>query len=60
MPLWAKVLARLNPVSYFIDVMRMIMLKGSTFSDVLPHLAIVASFAVVLNGFAMLNYSKTN
>ncbi len=60
MPLWAKVIARLNPASYLIDVMRMIILKGSHLRDVLPHLGIVALFAVVLNTWAVLNYKKTN
>jgi ABC-2 type transport system permease protein len=59
MPVWAKVIARLNPVSYFIDVMRMIILKGSSLRDVLPHLAVVSGFAVVLNTWAVLNYRKT-
>lgn len=60
MPLWAKVIARLNPASYLIDVMRMIILKGSHLRDVLPHLGIVAVFAVILNTWAVLNYKKTN
>lgn len=60
MPLWAKVIARLNPVSYLIEVMRMIILKGSHMKDVLPHLGIVALFALILNTWAVLNYKKTN
>ncbi len=60
MPGWAKIIARLNPVSYFIDVMRLIILKGSGLREVLPHLGIVAAFAVILNTWAVLNYRKTN
>lgn len=59
MPEWAKVIARLNPVSYMIDAMRMIVLKGSGFSDIQMHLLKVAAFAVVLNSWAILNYRKT-
>lgn len=59
MPSWAKVIARMTPVTYFIDVMRMIVLKGSRFSDISRSLGIVAVFAVVLNGWAILNYRKT-
>jgi ABC-2 type transport system permease protein len=60
MPEWAKIISRLNPVTYLISVMRMVMLKGSGFMDVLGHLLIVALFAVILNTWAVLNYKKTS
>jgi ABC-2 type transport system permease protein len=60
MPEWAKWIARLNPVSYLITVMRMIVLKGSGLRDVLPHMGIVMTFAVVLNSWAVFNYKKTS
>jgi ABC-2 type transport system permease protein len=60
MPDWAKVVTRFNPVSYLIDVMRMIILKGSELRNVLSHLIIVSMFAVVLNGLAVWNYRKTS
>lgn len=59
MPDWAKAIAKLNPVTYFIEVMRMIVLKGSGFDDVKYHLLKIVAFAVVLNGWAILNYKKT-
>lgn len=59
MPDWARITARLMPVSYLIDVMRMIILKGSGFRDILPHLGIVFLFALILNTWAVLNYKKT-
>jgi ABC-2 type transport system permease protein len=40
--------------------MRMVMLTGSGFREVLPHLGAIALFAVVLNTWAVLNYKKTN
>lgn len=60
MPEWAQWVSRLNPVSYLIKVMRMVVLKGSGFSDILPQLGIVAGFALVLNSWAVMNYKKTN
>jgi ABC-2 type transport system permease protein len=60
MPAWAKGLSRLNPVSYLIEVMRMVILKGSGFKEVLPHLGVVALFALVLNSWAVLHYKKTS
>ena len=56
----AQWVTKFNPVSYLINVMRMIILKGSGLKDVLPHMGIVALFAVVLNGWAVLNYKKTS
>ena len=60
MPEWAKAISKLNPVTYLISVMRMVMLKGSGLIDVLGHLSVVALFAVILNTWAVLNYKKTS
>ncbi|GHN00500.1 ABC transporter permease [Cytophagales bacterium WSM2-2] len=59
MPMWAKVISQLSPVTYFIEVMRMIVLKGSGFDDVKLHFAIIAGFAILLMSWAILNYRKT-
>lgn len=58
MPEWAKWITRFNPVSYFIDVMRMVVLKGSGLADIKQHMLIMAAFAVVFNGWAVLSYRK--
>jgi ABC-2 type transport system permease protein len=60
MPGWAKVIANLTPVTHFIKVMRMIVLKGSGLGDVQAELLYLLAFAVVLNGWAILNYRKTS
>jgi ABC-2 type transport system permease protein len=60
MPVWAQWISNLTPVSHFIKVNRMIVLKGSTFSDVKSEMLIEIAFAVVLNGWAILNYRKTS
>jgi ABC-2 type transport system permease protein len=60
MPGWAKMIANLNPVTYFIEVMRMIVLKGSGFSDIKFHFLVIGLFAVFLNGWAVFNYKKTS
>ncbi len=56
MPYWAQVVTWFNPVTYFIDVMRMVVLKGSTFSDISRQLGIIGIFAVVLNSWAVMSY----
>lgn len=60
MPFWARQLARLNPVSYFIEVMRMVVLRGAGLSDILPSLLTVGGFALLLNSWAVWNYRKTS
>lgn len=58
MPSWAQWITRFNPVSYFIDVMRMVVLKGSGLADIKYHLFIMTVFALVLNGWAVFSYKK--
>lgn len=58
MPEWARWITRFNPVSYFIEVMRMVVLKGSGLADIKHHILIMAAFAVGLNGWAVLSYKK--
>lgn len=60
MPEWAQMIAKLNPVTYFAEVMRMVVLKGSGFADIKNHFAIVAAMSVFFNGWAILNYRKTS
>jgi ABC-2 type transport system permease protein len=42
-----------------VDVMRMIVLKGSGFNDIKMHLLKIVIFGIVLNSWAILNYRKT-
>jgi ABC-2 type transport system permease protein len=59
MPAWARYLTYINPVSYFIEVMRMIVLKGSGFTDLLKHFGVIILFAIIFNTLAILHYKKT-
>lgn len=58
MPGWARILTKFNPVSYFIEVIRMVVLKGSSLVDIKTQLLSIFGFAVILNGWAVLNYRK--
>lgn len=58
MPAWARAITKINPVTYFIDVMRLVVLKGSGLKDISSHLFTVLGFAVVLNTWAVINYKK--
>jgi ABC-2 type transport system permease protein len=58
MPGWAQVITKFNPVTYFIEVMRMVVLKGSGLKDISTHLFTMLGFAVALNTWAVINYKK--
>jgi len=58
MPGWAKMITRINPIAYFVEVIRMVVLKGSGFSDISHHMVIMLCFAIVLNGWAIYSYKK--
>ncbi len=60
MPSWAQKITWFNPIKYFIEFMRMVLLKGSTFKDVTPHFIIMAIYGVVINALAVWNYKKVS
>ncbi len=59
MPEWTQWITRVNPVAYGIRAIRMIVMKGSTFMDLLPEFSAIVIFAVSVNLLAILNYRKT-
>lgn len=58
MPEWAKYITKINPISYFIEVMRRVILKGSGLADIKDQFLAIACFAVVFNTWAVINYRK--
>jgi ABC-2 type transport system permease protein len=60
MPDWARQISNFTPVTHFITVVRLIVLKGSGFAEVGMELLYLVGFAVVLNALAILNYRKTS
>jgi ABC-2 type transport system permease protein len=58
MPKWAQMITDFNPIKYFVEVMRMVMLKGSTLKDILPQLIKTLLYAFIMNGLAVWNYRK--
>ena len=60
MPTWAQIVARSNPLSYFMEIMRMIYLKGSSYSGIAAPLLSLLGFAFGFNLWAVLSYSKSN
>ncbi|EIA08470.1 ABC transporter permease [Flavobacterium frigoris] len=60
MPNWAQQITLFNPIRYFVEIIRMVMLKGAAFSDISTPFFIICFYAVVINGFAVWSYKKTN
>jgi ABC-2 type transport system permease protein len=60
MPVWAQNLTLLNPIRYFVEIIRMVMLKGAAFSDISIPFFIIVFYAFALNGIAVWSYKKVN
>ncbi|MBS7254087.1 ABC transporter permease [Flavobacterium branchiicola] len=60
MPNWARTMSEFTPVTHFIKVVRLIVLKGSGLAEVGKELVYLIIFAIVLNGLAIYNYRKTS
>ncbi len=58
MPPWAQWLTVPNPIAHFVDVMRSVLLKGSTLSDVAHHFWITGVLVVIFNALAVMSYRK--
>ncbi|MCB0476244.1 MAG: ABC transporter permease, partial [Flavobacteriaceae bacterium] len=60
MPKWAQYITDFNPIKYFVQVVRMVLLKGSGFNDIMPQFLKTLVFAFLMNGLAVWSYKKTS
>ena len=60
MPEWAQTMTLFNPIRYFIEVIRMVYLKGSQFADLTPQFLIICLFAIFFNTLAIIGYRKSS
>lgn len=60
MPGWAQIITVFLPPTYFVEILRSIYLKGSTFIDLWQNYVALASFAIIFNVLAALTYKKQN
>lgn len=58
MPEWAHWVNIMNPFAYFMRVIRMVVLKGSTFHDIRMDFALIALYATVILSLAVWRYRK--
>jgi ABC-2 type transport system permease protein len=59
MPEWAQVAGNALPTTYFIRIVRGIMLKGASFAEIWPHVWPLLIFMVVITAIAMKFYRRT-
>ncbi len=60
MPEWAQVLTWFNPIAWFVKVMRLTLLTGSSFIDLWHHFVAMSAFALFFNALAIRTYRKTS
>ena len=58
MPEWAQAITIFNPLKYLMQEMRMVYLKGSGFTDMLPQLGALLAFVLFFNVWAVRSYRK--
>ena len=60
MPGWAKAITVINPLKYFMEIMRMVYMKGSALADLVPQILALSAFAVGFSLWAVLSFKKNN
>ena len=60
MPVWAQWLSMLDPMRHIIEALRLIYVKGSTFTELLPQFYILIRFATFTSTWAIVSYRKNS
>jgi len=60
MPEWAHKINYLNPMSFYIEVIKKIILKGSAFESVMTETIVLSVMAVIINTGAVLSYREAS
>ncbi len=58
MPLWIRKINIINPLAYFIKIIRMVMLKGSGFQDIIKPFVSLVGYSIVALSIAVWRYRK--
>lgn len=59
MPMWVQKFNIINPMAYFMKILRMVMLKGSGFKNLIPEFISLSIYAVTILSLATWRYKKT-
>lgn len=60
MPAWARAITIINPLRYFIEIMRSVFFKGSGIANLWTNYAAMALFAIGSNIWAVASYKKSS
>jgi len=58
MPEWAQYLNYLNPMSFFMDIIKLIILKGCNIHDIQNQMIVLSVMAVIINTAAIASYRE--
>ncbi len=58
MPIWLQQLTIINPMKYFLVIVRGIIMKGATLPDLLPNVIALIIFGVTLFAFSVMRFHK--
>jgi ABC-2 type transport system permease protein len=59
LPMFLQIFSKLLPLTYFIYILRSILIKGVGLDMIIPQVSALAVFAVVLIGLAALRFRKS-
>ncbi|MDF3055063.1 MAG: export transporter permease protein [Gammaproteobacteria bacterium] len=59
MPLWARVIGEILPLTHYVRIVRGIMLKGNSWEIVMPELGAIVLFGITMLSIAVLRYRQT-
>ncbi|MDR0206986.1 MAG: ABC transporter permease [Bacteroidales bacterium] len=60
MPQWAVYINYLNPMSYYMEVIKLIVLKGSGIEEIKMQISVLSGMAVIINVAALISYRESN
>jgi ABC-2 type transport system permease protein len=59
MPAFLQVISRLLPLTYFLFIVRSVVIKGAGLEFLIPHIIALSVFSLVFLGIAALRFSKS-
>ncbi len=59
MPSWIRPITYLNPMRWFLEIWRTVLLRGGTFADVAQPMVSLAAISIFVMGFATFRFRKT-
>jgi ABC-2 type transport system permease protein len=59
MPAWIRPITYVNPMRWFIEVWRTVLLRGGGWNDVVRQLGALALISIVVVGFAAMRFRRT-